>query len=1488
MNNLLQNLDDPSNAYNAQHVYILNSLTDTKSIVLVTDLERSDELITPLFRICFDIVSGAIHNASGQELAKSVEFQLRSMLVTIIDEASLPQEAIDVILSQFLRVDPRTQQAPSTKSKKQDTKDKKQDTLHLKDYPPAYNMAKSICTTCTDKMTTYVTQYVGTIIMNASAALSEEAPSKHHVRKVSEVEDDDEDDESLADLRKAHRLVRELWRACPDVLINVIPQIEAELQADATSLRQLATETLGDIIAGIGISGIPPTASLDPTVYPLPSVDEPAPGPLSTNPLLVPASPKPFSSVHSSTYTAFLGRKIDKSPLIRNAWVVAISRILSTDAGGIGLGSEDRQTMLVGYSQMLKDIDEKVRHTAVQAISDFTYHTTINVIGADGGLAAHGSVLSTLADRVTDRKHSVREDAMTLLGQIWGTGSRDVQSGVESVVGVVGNIPSRLCNAMYVNDLHIHMQLDRVLYESLLPITFPPIKVGSKSESQKRGKANSRDNSNIDADHIRASRILTLIRSLDAKAKQVFFGIQKRQVDMSKAMKVFLKACEDYNGGVVDDDAEEKSLKEQLTKYIQAISKQYPDPTKASTDLWKFVKMHDRRNYQLIRFATGPEHDYRTMSKAIKELTKRIGEGTPTTQAIMDTLQPLLYRCALVVYNRSHVPAIMEISRSDEAGLAETAHEVLKEISARNPEVLKSHIQALCKELEDNAPTSTKSESTSAADTLKACAGFARKYPAEVPKDRKFLAAMSGFALFSLSPRAAKHAVTILLTVSDKKELHAKDLITKAVKDCNPESPHYLARLATVSQIYLLVPAAAKAEEDAILEIAVVDCLQRNRSPEKRTDLNAWEDTLSEEMIAKQLALKIIVNRCRSADDKNQSDFDTLANSVIAVLMRLIEKEGEMATNEDTPPAQRNLLRLTAAHYILKLCSHKRRCEELVTPQMFISIALIVINPPNAARSKFVEHLQKYLGRTNLHPRWYTIFYLIAFEPDVELKSKTVNWLKSRVSFFDRQQRQASTNQPGKTTVMENIFARLLSLLAHHPDYPDAQTSDFEPELLDFARYIVFYLQCVATEDNISLIFHVAQRVKQTRDGITGTEEASERLYVLSDLAQAVIRNFADLLPSHAKGINSLQTWPGRVAMPTSLFSALPSSTVAQEIAAKNYLPEDVALGLERLVRNMVRGGKSRDKNKSASTADRKRKGDSVDLDDSDVEKKSKKIRRSSILPIRKTPKSNSKRKGRENEGDMSIEQPSRKSARTSNVKSYAESDEDDDGPVASSPITTKSSLKTSGRSTDKRNDSVPEPETTVTEDEALVELEKAVSDEDIEMEEQPSSGNDDDEQETAETPANGVSDNEEADEDQADANEDEDEDGDGETEGTPSPVSRRNRSAAATRATRADAPQASTKKNVKEKSQETIKARGRAQGKAEPRPKANGNSTTKSTSRAKQKGSMEIENVSSTATPIREAGKGKGVRAATGKGNSKETPTASAGTRRSTRSTKG
>ncbi|KAJ6148370.1 hypothetical protein N7497_010352 [Penicillium chrysogenum] len=454
VSSIIPALADPSNAYNAQHIYVLGSLAEVKSVVLMVDLDHPDSLIVPLFTSCFDIVSGSSKASTGEEIAKNVEFDMTRVLVTVIDESLvLAPEVVDIIVAQFLRVDPRVMDSSNKKGKRPDAPlDAKQDTLLLKDYPAAYNMAKAICQACPERMTSHISQYFNNVIIDASVPAAQTNGSKHS-RKPN-LDDSDEEGEDIKELSKAHRLIRELWRACPEVLQNVIPQIEAELSAESVALRLLATQTIGDLAAGIGVAGPPPPPPMDPATYP----------PVSL----------PFSQVHTSAYEAFLSRRLDKTPSVRAAWVTVVGRILLTSAGGSGLHESEEQSLVRNLASMLRDVDEKVRVAAVDTVGQFGLSQIANKLSVDGGCSSPDSVLAILAERVKDRKPHVREHAMKILARMWAVAAGDIEQNTEPVVSLLKDAPSKIFDAFYTNDQEIHILIDRVLFETLLPLPYPP------------------------------------------------------------------------------------------------------------------------------------------------------------------------------------------------------------------------------------------------------------------------------------------------------------------------------------------------------------------------------------------------------------------------------------------------------------------------------------------------------------------------------------------------------------------------------------------------------------------------------------------------------------------------------------------------------------------------------------------------------------------------------------------------------------------------------------------------------------------------------------------------------------------------------------------------------------------------------------------------------------------------------------------------------
>lgn len=544
---------------------------------------------------------------------------------------------------------------------------------------------------------------------------------------------------------------------------------------------------------------------------------------------------------------------------------------------------------------------------------------------------------------------------------------------------------------------------------------------------------------------------------------------------------------------------------------------------------------------------------------------------------MLDTLTPILYRVGLIIYNKSHIPAIIDYSQSDEKSLAGIAHEVLQEISSKTPEVLKAHVQAICRSLQDEAPSAKKPNDPSAIENLKACASFASKFVKEIPRDRKFVQAMTNFALFGTPPQAAKYAVSIIMTTSDKKELLAKNLVKACVDGFCYDGQGFLSRLATLSQLMLLAPNEVDEESDAVVDIAIQKILLQVRTSTNPSEPYMWSPTVNTECEAKSWALKILVNRVRS-----HTPLETLADvaaPVYDLLSTLIAKKGEISPQKNTPSSHKPRLRLLAALQFLKLCA-KRSHDILLTPAVFNSLTLVANDSEMPVRSGFLNRLKKYLNRQKLPQRFYTIPFLYAFEPNNSLKSQTATWIRSQAAFFSNLKSQSTiVAQTSRASItLESVFARLLSLLAHHPDY-----SSVPEDLVDFSRFFIFYLQNVATEENISLIYHIAQRIKQYRDAISsrtdsGQSDFDPNLYHLSDLAQLTIRKYEEAQSW------IIQTLPAKIKLPSSLFEEIKSHDEAQQIAEYNYLPEGVEEEIESLVRTSIRAARSTGKKRKSES----------------------------------------------------------------------------------------------------------------------------------------------------------------------------------------------------------------------------------------------------------------------------------------------------------------
>ncbi|KAJ1957264.1 Sister chromatid cohesion protein pds5, partial [Dispira parvispora] len=287
----------------------------------------------------------------------------------------------------------------------------------------------------------------------------------------------------------------------------------------------------------------------------------------------------------------------------------------------------------------------------------------------------------------------------------------------------------------------------------------------------------------------------------------------------------------------------------------------------------------------------------------------------------------------------------------------------------------------------------------------------------------------------------------------------------------------------------------------------------------------------------KLAALKVLTSRLLGVPES--ANPQALAKPVYSLLLRLVNQEGELFPGEKakTGRAQRSHLRLTAAKCLLKLATQDRY-DALLSVTQVEQLGLLVQDTCFQVRFGYLTKLVAYLTQLRIPHRYLPAVFLVVFDPESEAKATVKTFVKRQLALPIIQDRFAS--------LYEVMIARLLHLLAHHPDF----RSDNNQVLHLFARYVEFYFELVATASNVSLIFHVVTQLKTVVDR-TAQQQQMDNIYVLSDMAQYLIQ---EKCQSHQW---SLPSYPGTVYPPSDLFDSLTDPDQLSRIAKRSFLPKD-------------------------------------------------------------------------------------------------------------------------------------------------------------------------------------------------------------------------------------------------------------------------------------------------------------------------------------------
>ncbi|GHJ87283.1 hypothetical protein NliqN6_3685 [Naganishia liquefaciens] len=795
--------------------------------------------------------------------------------------------------------------------------------------------------------------------------------------------------------------------------------------------------------------------------------------------------------IYRSTWEAWLRRRTDKAVAVRIAWVKGAKAPLTNHP-------ELRKELEVAIAEKLNDVDDRVRGAVCKMLGSLDYET-----------AAHHVTLETmkaLGERLLDRKLAVCEEAFEGLGRLYDLAYPQIYAEDVTAVEQFAWIPAKMFGSYCENDTPaIRQIIENTTAKYLLPLPDP--KVTNETAW--------------------TERLLAVAPAEDSKAFISFMNMSNLPEPGLRPWEVYLQACIQYNGGVMDD--REKEITLMLDQICRFLSMSFDNATEVVSDLKEFATANEKRSYQYMETLLKTDSDVFDIVKAKIELLKRITQQQP---AILDTFTAVCRRASLWIVNRSSIHTLLQATAESGKTSAKAA-QLLRFVSKHRPGIFKYHIAELQKTISDKrTPISLE-----AGIRCLAQASFGN---ASLKLDSKTVDRAVQMCTGN-NVCLAKYSARLLgqMKLTDAIEKVIQDVFDKFSEGATESYPACIAAITEMCRSASLLVHDHWSSIEAVVGKTLIPWQDGKFSitQDNEEEDEPWIefDDLAALDQAKILALKLVTNRTLFYPEGRPAKDEVGLH--IRRLCAVVEHDGFLSPELDESGHVRGHLRLTAATSLLKVAVFADN-EKEINNTAFENIAYVVQDLYFQVREAFLLKLRKHLVRKRNAPRWNMVPFLSAHDLDEELHELGRRLAGELTSGLDEKTRMER---------IERQFARLLSLISHHPDFVMREDSPSEHEdWIHAATYILLYIDTVANANNIAYLHHLASQLKTVRDAAY----PGNRLYKISDLAQAIIQ--------HKRKIEGWPagTYGGRSHLPSGLFAPIDVQK-QREIARNIYLPED-------------------------------------------------------------------------------------------------------------------------------------------------------------------------------------------------------------------------------------------------------------------------------------------------------------------------------------------
>lgn len=320
---------------------------------------------------------------------------------------------------------------------------------------------------------------------------------------------------------------------------------------------------------------------------------------------------------------------------------------------------------------------------------------------------------------------------------------------------------------------------------------------------------------------------------------------------------------------------------------------------------------------------------------------------------------------------------------------------------------------------------------------------------------------------------------------------------------------------------------AAHAPDAVALDALAEQITALLRAPWAAPDAPAWHAT-PPALHVRLAALAALARVCAAAHDAAR------ARPVVQLLLHIAQR-GEPRADVQTPPRAAARLRLAAAEELVRLAETDAYAP-LVGARL-ARLAHVLQDEAFEVRAGFLHTLLAARTRGAVPAAFEAALYLVALDPEDEVRARVAAYARRAAAQGAAPDAQA---------------ARLLHLLAHHPDL----ATDDDEALVSFGTYVAFFAACVATQDNVAALVHVARAVHHAADATDA--RTSDALSLVGAIAERVLQHTAD---THGWAVRPL-------ADAEAAAHTLPPELFAARTAPAPTLPARAA---ERLVHGEVR-----------------------------------------------------------------------------------------------------------------------------------------------------------------------------------------------------------------------------------------------------------------------------------------------------------------------------